>query len=98
MRVDAIWGISKDPEFGDDSPNSDFNGNPEAYGAFIHDHCKMGPYFQEYLRELASVCDECDDKQMVFEFQTFNIQVYFTTKVTFNFDCIHFTTDSIFLI
>ncbi|MBF1023775.1 MAG: alpha-amylase [Candidatus Nanogingivalaceae bacterium] len=68
MRVDAIWGISKDPEFGDDSPNSDFHGDPEAYGAFIHDHCKMGPHFQEYLRELASVCDEYDDKQMVFEF------------------------------
>ena len=68
MRVDAIWGISKDPEFGDDSPNPDFHGDPEAYGAFIHDHCKMGPHFQEYLRELASVCDEYDDKQMVFEF------------------------------
>ena len=68
MRVDAIWGISKDPEFGDDSPNPDFHGDPEAYGAFIHDHCKMGPHFQEYLHELASVCDEYDDKQMVFEF------------------------------
>ena len=68
MRVDAIWGISKDPEFGNDSPNPDFHGDPEAYGAFIHDHCKMGPHFQEYLHELASVCDEYDDKQMVFEF------------------------------
>ena len=68
MRVDAIWGISKDPEFNDDSPNPDFHGDPEAYGAFIHDHCKMGPHFQEYLHELASVCDEYDDKQMVFEF------------------------------
>ena len=28
----------------------------------------MGPHFQEYLHELASVCDEYDDKQMVFEF------------------------------
>ena len=28
----------------------------------------MGPHFQEYLRELASVCDEYNDKQMVFEF------------------------------
>lgn len=68
MRVDAIWGISKDPESGDDSPNHDFHGDPEAYGAFIHDHCKMGPHFQEYLHELASVCDEYNDKQMVFEF------------------------------
>lgn len=28
----------------------------------------MGPHFQEYLQELASVCDEYNDKQMVFEF------------------------------
>ena len=68
MRVDAIWGISKDPDLKDDSPNPDFYGNPNDYGAFIHDHCKMGPHFQEYLQELASVCDEYDDKQMVFEF------------------------------
>ena len=68
MRVDAIWGISKDPDLKDDSPNPDFYGNPNNYGAFIHDQCKMGPHFQEYLRELASVCDEYNDKQMVFEF------------------------------
>lgn len=68
MRVDAIWGISKDPELGDDSPNHDFYGDPDNYGAFIHDHCKHGPHFQDYLRELASVCDEYDNRQMVFEF------------------------------
>ena len=27
MRVDAIWGISKDPKFSDDSPNPDFHGD-----------------------------------------------------------------------
>lgn len=68
MRVDAIWGISKDPELGDDSLNSDFYGDADSYGAFVHDHCKHGPHFQEYLHELASVCDEYDDRQMVFEF------------------------------
>ncbi len=68
MRVDAIWGISKDPELGDDSPNHDFYGDPDSYGAFIHDHCKHGLHFQDYLCELASVCDEYDDRQMVFEF------------------------------
>ena len=47
MRVDAIWGISKDPDFKDDSPNPDFYGSPNDYGAFVHDHCKMGPHFQE---------------------------------------------------
>ena len=68
MRVDAIWGISKDPELRDDTVNYDFHGDADSYGAYIHDHCKHGPYFQEYLHELASVCDEYDDKQMVFEF------------------------------
>lgn len=68
MRVDAIWGISKDPELGDDSVNSNFYGDPDSYGAFVHDHCKHGPHFREYLHELASVCDEYDDRQMVFEF------------------------------
>ena len=68
MRVDAIWGISKDPELRDDTVNYDFHGDSNSYGAYIHDHCKHGPHFQEYLHELASVCDEYDDKQMVFEF------------------------------
>ena len=68
IRVDAIWGISKDPELRDDTVNYDFHGDSNSYGAYIHDHCKHGPHFQEYLHELASVCDEYDDKQMVFEF------------------------------
>ncbi len=68
LRVDAIWGISKDPEFGDDSPNHEHQGDPSVYGAFVHDHCKYGPNFDKYLHELASVCDEFDDKQIVFEF------------------------------
>ena len=68
MRVDAIWGISKDPELRDDTVNYDFHGDSNSYGAYIHDHCQHGPHFQEYLHELASICDEYDDKQMVFEF------------------------------
>ena len=68
IRVDAIWGISKDPYYGNDSPNSQFDGDPTAYGAYIHNHCKHGPHFTEYLHELASICDEYDDRQMVYEF------------------------------
>ena len=68
LRVDAIWGISKDPLFGDDSHNYEHTGAPDVYGAFVHDHCKFGPNFNGYLAELASVCDEFDDKQIVFEF------------------------------
>ncbi len=68
MRVDAIWGISKDPELGDDSPNTNYDGDPEKYGAFVHDHCKHGPNFTKYLHQLAAVCEEYDDRQLVFEF------------------------------
>lgn len=68
MRVDAIWGISKDPQLGDDAPNHGFDGDPDSYGAFVHDHCKHGPHFAGYLRQLAAVCDEYDDRQLVFEF------------------------------
>lgn len=68
MRVDAIWGISKDPEFRDDSMNPHYYGGPDQYGSYIHDRCKYGPNFSNYLRELASVCEEYDNRQMVFEF------------------------------
>lgn len=68
MRVDAIWGISKDPELHDDAQNPNYSGDPNQYGAFIHNHCKHGPHFTEYLHELAAVCEEYDDRQMVFEF------------------------------
>ncbi len=68
LRVDAIWVISKDPELGDDSFNDQHHGSTDVYGAFVHDHCKYGPNFDKYLNELASVCDEFDDKQIVYEF------------------------------
>ncbi len=50
MQVDAIWGI-KDPDSKDDSPNPDFYGNQDDYGAFIHDH--RGRIFREYLRRIS---------------------------------------------
>ncbi len=68
MRVDAIWGISKDPNLSDDSINPEFDGNDTQYGRFIHDKCKYGPNFTNYLKELADVCEEYDNRQMIFEF------------------------------
>lgn len=68
MRIDAIWGISKDPDLADDSINPDFEGGPDQYGYFIHDKCKFGPHFTDHLKDLASVGDEYQDKQMIFEF------------------------------
>lgn len=68
LRVDAIWGISKDPDLADDPINPDYHHDLEQYGSYIHNKCKYGPNFDSYLRELASVNDEYDDRQIVFEF------------------------------
>lgn len=68
MRVDAIWGISKDPELRDDPVNHEYPGDLSQYGNFIHDKCRFGPHFTEYLKELADTCEEYDDRQMIFEF------------------------------
>ena len=68
MRVDAIWGISKDPELADDPYNPGYDGPEDQYGRFIHSKCKYGPNFTNYLKELADVCEEYDDRQMIFEF------------------------------
>ena len=69
MRVDAIWGISKDSHLADDPINPEFSGDmPSEYGHFIHNKCKYGPNFVSYLRELSDVCHEFIDKQMIFEF------------------------------
>ena len=68
LRVDAIWGISKDPEYRDDPINLSYHGEPGKYGEFVHNKCKHGPNFQRYLNEMSEVCDEYQDRQIVFEF------------------------------
>ncbi len=69
IRVDAIWGISKDPELADDPINPEFNGDQaNSYGQFIHSRCKYGPNFEKYLKELSDVCHEFSNRQMIFEF------------------------------
>lgn len=67
LRVDAIWGISKDPDFTDD-PLNPGHYDPEHYGSYIHTKCKHGPNFAAYLHELATVNDEYDNRQIVYEF------------------------------
>jgi alpha-glucosidase len=68
LRVDAIWGISKDPDLADDPINPNYHYDLEQYGSYIHNKCKYGPNFDQYLGELASINDEYDDRQIVFEF------------------------------
>ena len=68
LRVDAIWGISKDLDLADDPINPDFHDDLEQYGSYIHNRCKYGPNFDNYLGELAAVNQEFDDRYMVFEF------------------------------
>lgn len=68
LRVDAIWGISKDPALADDPINPGHYRDPEQYGSYIHTKCKYGPNFVAHLHELASVNDEYEDRRIVYEF------------------------------
>lgn len=68
FRVDATWVLSKDPEFRDDPPNPQYSGPPDAYGAFVHSMSKNGPRMVEYLKFLAAVASEYDDRYLLFEY------------------------------
>jgi alpha-glucosidase len=68
FRVDAVWALSKDPNFADDAANDTYSGEPGAYGSFIHSSCKNGPHLSDYLTDIASVAREFPDKYILFEF------------------------------
>lgn len=68
FRVDAVWSLSKDPNFSDDPLNPDFSGPPDTYGAFIHSMSKNGPQAIEYLNFIASIASEYQDKRLLFEY------------------------------
>ena len=67
FRVDAVWALSKDPNFADDSTNESYN-HPDEYGGYIHAACKNGPRLSEYLRELSGVVAEYSDAYLLFEY------------------------------
>lgn len=68
FRVDAVWGLSKDPGLADDPRNPDFEGSPTEYGYYIHRSCKQGPHFRERLAEITAVAQEYPDRFVIFEY------------------------------
>jgi len=68
LRVDAVWALSKDPNFADDVTNESYNGQSGEFASHIHGSCKNGPRLTEYLQEIAAVAKEYSDKYVLFEF------------------------------
>lgn len=68
FRVDAVWGLSKDPHLTDDPRNPEFEGSPNEYGYYIHRSCKQGPHFIERLSEIVDVAKEYQDRFVIFEY------------------------------
>lgn len=67
FRVDAVWPLSKDPDFADD-PVSDESLSDDNFGKYIHSKCRNGPHLYEYLAEMSNAVAEYDDCFMVFEY------------------------------
>lgn len=68
FRVDAIWPLSKELTAGDNPYNPDFYGGEDNYGSYIHRHSKGGPRLHEYLRHMADVASEYENRLLVFEY------------------------------
>lgn len=67
FRVDAVWPLSKDPDFVDD-PVIDDSLSDDNFGKYIHSKCRNGPHLHKYLTEMSDVVAEYDDRFMVFEY------------------------------
>ena len=68
FRVDAVWPLSKDPDFKDDPINPHFEGPTGHYGNFVHANCKCGPNLHQYLQEMTDIVAGYDDRFMIFEY------------------------------
>ncbi len=68
FRADAIWPLSKADGLPDDPVNPQFSGEPDHYGYFVHASCKNGPNLHTYLREMADVVAEYDDRLLLLEY------------------------------
>jgi len=66
FRADAVYWISKDPQFRDDPKARGYEGeNP--YDSLLHTHSKEGPHLHEYLQVLTGVLHAYDDRFMIIE-------------------------------
>lgn len=102
FRADAVWCISKDPEFRDNPRDPSYTGDPNDFGAFIHKNSKQGPKLFEYLSELTNAVAEYGDKRIIFEyyadskfgnfvdqFRPFYTEINNNVGLPFNFEGIH---------
>jgi alpha-glucosidase len=108
IRADAVRGLSKDPELGDDPINEKWNGKQtdlNKFGSLIHTHSRFWKNLFPYLREMTDVIAEFDDRIMIFEDYP---DEHFSTKeqylgfyginpkvsMPFNFDGLHAQFDA----
>jgi alpha-glucosidase len=102
FRADAVWCISKDPEFRNNPPDPTYQGNPDDFGAFVHMYSKQGPNLFTYLSELTDAVAEYGDKRIIFEyyadskfgnfvdqFRPFYTEINNDVGLPFNFEGIH---------
>jgi len=68
FRVDAVWALSKDPNFKDNPINEANFLSSQDFGSFINKNSKNGPNLKKYLKSLTDVLNEYQDRFMVFEF------------------------------
>lgn len=67
FRVDAVWHMSKDPDFRDNPINPRTTGTKDDFWAYIHKYSKYGPRLVEYLREIAGVIESYPDRMAIYE-------------------------------
>lgn len=67
FRVDAIWQLAKDEEMRDDPPTENYNGSPDGYGSQRHIYSRFGPRLSEYLKEIASVAQQYENRFLIYE-------------------------------
>lgn len=103
FRADAVWCISKNPDFADNPINKAYEGdNLHDYSRYIHKNSKNGPSLFKYLDEMTYVLAEYYDKRLIFEyypdhqisdmyqqFRQFYTDINHSIGVPFNFEGIH---------
>lgn len=68
FRVDAISGMSKDPEFRDNPPDSSYRpGIDDPSQAYERLNSQNGPHLYDYLREMADFVGSYDNRFMITE-------------------------------
>ncbi len=67
FRVDAVYWLSKDPEFRDDPLKHDSELIQKPYDRLLHKHSKEGPKLYEYLQLLTKTVQAYGDRFVVIE-------------------------------